>query len=514
MRLSLRVWSAVKEIFYIWNLRNSLYVGHYFFELNARDLFFKKETLYSLSGLFKVYYFSSPFFDELYYREANPDVLGSTRQLVLHYVQYGFAERRSPSRHFDVQAFSKDHPHLDVLNVDLAEVCIRLYGSYVWQDNDTSTDVDLSSGLTVSFSSKERRTLYKKWARYRFFFDAEFYLKEYPEAAITRDEAFMHYMHCGFSEDRQPRADFDGYYYRKKSSLSRGRNPFCHCVNRIGGGQVFPSNVADREGIALPCNRPSRNILAENSSKKIIVQLSLCIHVHCFYVELFNEIIDRLRLLTLPVSLVVTVCSEIDAKIVNKLLIDFNQQLDIHVIVCENRGRDIAPFLVDASPIWRKSDLVLHLHTKRSPHISWGDNWRRYLFDQTIGDETSLKSVVDQFQSRNDVGMMYPENYCMIRHFTEEERNSDAIHSIAQKLRLECNFDALHAYPAGSMAFYRVNALAGVLDNSDLENLFEREQGQLDGTTAHAFERLLPEVVRLSGFETLPYFVANADLTD
>ncbi|MVA27834.1 hypothetical protein GOZ92_25885 [Agrobacterium vitis] len=451
------------------------------------------------------------FFDPDFYLNTYIDVRASGIDPIYHYVANGWKEGRSPFRYFNVQAFSKAHPSLEALNVDLAEACIRLYGSYAWESHIECFGIASDLSLPVSFTSAERRRLRKKWTRYHHFFDAEFYLKEFPDTAATPAGAFMHYMHRGFSEDRQPRADFDGYYYRKANGLRRGQNPFRHCIESMEGGQKFPANVESRPGVQLFSKPLFAEDITIDSSNTAALQLSLCIHVHCFYVELFDEIVDRLQCLTLPFYLVVTVCNESDAEVVDNLLVDFNQRQNTHILVVENRGRDIAPFLIDASPIWRKSDLVLHLHTKKSPHITWGDNWRRYLFDQTIGYEPLLKGIIDQFQDRGDLGMMYPENFSMIKHFTEEEQNKDAIRYIAQKLRLECNFEALGAYAAGSMAFYRVKALASVLEYDALENLFGPEKGQLDGTAAHVLERLLPEMVRLNGFETQPYFLIDAE---
>lgn len=480
-----------------------------------RHILKRRKSIFSLSmeekyrelGAGKLFFFDSDF-----YLASNIDVRASHIDPLYHYIENGWKEGRSPSRYFDVQAFSKAHPGLKRLNIDLAAVCIKLYGSYAWEGYNGRFEAASDTSSTFSFTAAERRRLHKKWTRARLYFDANFYLKEYPEVAATPFEAFMHYMHCGFSEDRQPRADFDGYYYRKTERLSRGQNPFQHCVDRLEEGQEFPANIVKQRGIQLIIRRRSKGASTLNGLKTEESQLSLCIHVHCFYVDLFNEVAERLRLLTRPFSLVVTVCSEADANTVRKLLGDCIQLQNAHILVVKNRGRDIAPFLVDSSPIWQRSDVVLHIHTKRSPHISWGDNWRNYLFDQTIGDEHVLKGVLDQFQHRNDLGMMYPNNYCMIRRFTEEEHNKEAIQTVAQKLHVESNFEAIGAYAAGSMAFYRVKALLSILKNEILEDLFEPEQGQIDGTTAHVLERLLPEVVRINGFQTQPYVGVNADL--
>jgi lipopolysaccharide biosynthesis protein len=454
--------------------------------------------------------YTSPFFDSRYYYEASQDVRDVGLEPISHYLDHGWRELRSPSRHFDAEGFCESHPYLNGQQLDLAETCLRLYGSYAWKvDGKVVPTVAANDPMVAkAFSVRERRRLFDVWQRYRGFFDADFYLKEYPEAASTPDDAFMHYMHQGYSEDRKPRGDFDAYRYRKKYGLSRGQNPFRHCVDRIADGEVFPSSAGDRlvlqAGLFEKLQGTNEALLpgqAETAN-----QLTLCIHLHCFYVDLLHEVVDRLRPMALPFSLVVTVCNEVDAAAARKLLDGLGRHREIQVLVVRNRGRDVAPFLVDASSIWRNSDLVLHLHTKRSLHISWGDNWRRYLFDRTIGEEQLLVWAIDYFQRHPRTGMIYPENYCMIRHFTEKEENSDAIHSVARKLGLGCDFSALGAYPAGSMAFYRVSALTDIVDNDGLENLFEEEEGQLDGTAAHAFERLLPESVRQKGSEVTPYF--------
>lgn len=451
------------------------------------------------------------FFDPDFYLDTYIDVRTSGVDPIYHYVANGWKEGRSPFRYFNVQAFSQAHPGSEALNVNLAEACILLYGSYAWKSHVEHFGTSSVSCLPVSSTAAERRKLREKWTQYRSFFDAQFYLREYPDAAATPAGAFMHYMHHGFAEDRQPRVDFDGYYYRKANGLSRAQNPFRHCIDSMKQGQTFPANAECRPGVKLFYKLPYSEDINIASSKAEASHLSLCIHVHCFYVELFSEIVDRLERLTLPFSLVITVCSERDAEILRKLLASLNQLQNAHILVVENRGRDIAPFLIDASPVWRKFDLVLHLHTKRSPHVTWGDNWRRYLFDQTVGYEPLLKGILDQFCTRDEVGMMYPENFCIIKHATEEERNTDAIRDIAQRLRLDLKSDALGAYAAGSMAFYRVKALASVLEYDALENLFGPEQGQLDGTAAHALERLLPEVVRLNGFETQHYVLIDPE---
>lgn len=503
---------CIKYFRSVFRLSGAIYFSGRFSTKRARYLELLNVALY-LRDRSEWANYHSPFFDCRSYYQANPDVRDAGLEPISHYLEHGWRELRSPSQYFDAAGFSEAHPHINGQRHDLAEVCLRLYGSYAWKVDGEIVPARVCDEHTLrkGFTSRERTCLFSVWQKYRDFFDANFYLMEYPDAALTANEAFVHYMHRGFSEDRNPRRDFDGHRYRKKNGLSRGENPFRHCVDSIKDGSAFPPNTSDWL-IPRVGSVEDRNVTTdalESYLEKTPERPSLCVHLHCFYVDLLQEVIDRLRSITIPFPLVVTVCSEVDAAAAQYLLSDIKLHRELHIIVVKNRGRDIAPFLIDASAIWRKSDLVLHLHTKRSPHISWGDSWRRYLFDRTIGGEEILGWAIDYFGSHSRTGLIYPENYCMIRHFTEKEQNHCAIRSVAEKLGLEYDFLSPHAYPAGSMAFYRVSTLVGILDSEGLEDLFEQERGQLDGAAAHAFERLLPEVVRQGGYEATPYVTGS-----
>jgi hypothetical protein len=51
------------------------------------------------------------------------------------------------------------------------------------------------------------------WRRLRWIFDAEFYLRKYPDVAAAGGDPFRHYLEYGASEGRKPHPLFDHDYY-------------------------------------------------------------------------------------------------------------------------------------------------------------------------------------------------------------------------------------------------------------------------------------------------------------
>ncbi len=60
-------------------------------------------------------------------------------------------------------------------------------------------------------------------------FDAEYYLKTYPDVAAARMDPFLHYMHFGYREFRKPSAGFNPRLYANRHlAHDRAANPIAH----------------------------------------------------------------------------------------------------------------------------------------------------------------------------------------------------------------------------------------------------------------------------------------------
>jgi lipopolysaccharide biosynthesis protein len=210
---------------------------------------------------------------------------------------------------------------------------------------------------------------------------------------------------------------------------------------------------------------------------------------HAFYPEILEEILNYWS--TLPslrgIWFIVTTphekVSECES-VLNRL----NPDCRWLVVACENRGRDILPF-------FKIYDLAMSLgvrifcklHTKRSKHRGDGDAWRKELYSGLLNSE-QLDSVLSALHQNSGVGIILPREHIlpMTEFFGS---NSETVCRLAARIGLPvCRLNELPLV-AGSMFWARIEALIPMHMLIE-EAFFERERGQVDGTFAHAMERM------------------------
>lgn len=226
-------------------------------------------------------------------------------------------------------------------------------------------------------------------------------------------------------------------------------------------------------------------------------EAAIVVVVHAWHLNAFVEILDSLAACDRALKLEVTTVFEKEAE-VTALLVERGLAFRVHAF--ENRGRDILPFLRVAAILVRESvDVVLKLHTKRSLHRPDGDQWRRELVDKLAG-QTSWRAAADAFATAPDLGLIAPEGHVQPMGYYWGA-NAENVRALAQRLGLpEADIDT-GKFVSGSMYWLRLRALRPLLEVGLRPSEFEAESGQVDGTMAHAIERLIWAVVRSSGYE-------------
>ncbi len=232
--------------------------------------------------------------------------------------------------------------------------------------------------------------------------------------------------------------------------------------------------------------------------------------VHLYYVDLLEEIYTELGNIIEPFDLFVT--TPFEGATPNIINMFSSRAQAVTVFMIENRGRDIGPFiLLYRTGILDPYTAVLKLHTKRSKYSSNGDFWRREIYRGVLGGSKLTRSITELLEQPN-VGMVGIERY-----YLSHEKYWGADKENVTQLLLEMGVIKQDEEPqlgffAGSMFWFKPQALTPLKIISNEHLVFEPENGMQDGTLAHAVERIFCQVARHQGFVVTSPLLKGADI--
>lgn len=221
-----------------------------------------------------------------------------------------------------------------------------------------------------------------------------------------------------------------------------------------------------------------------------------CAVIHAWYVEVLDDLAAALRTSGIDWRLVVTTSHE-RADAVRERLATLGLEAELEVF--ENRGRDILPFLHVANRLLDEgTDVILKLHTKRSTHRPDGEQWRHELLDRLLAPSRTA-CILEAYRSQPTMGIVYPEGHRQeVAGFWGA--NQANVISLATRIGIGLDADEPGTFVAGTMFWIRAEALRPLLDAHLAIDAFDAEAGQVDGTLAHAIERLFVRVAESAGF--------------
>jgi lipopolysaccharide biosynthesis protein len=224
-------------------------------------------------------------------------------------------------------------------------------------------------------------------------------------------------------------------------------------------------------------------------------QIRFLVFAHVHYPEIWEAMASELASsIKVPFALVVTHC-QADSFIAKP---DTPYLSHFQTILVENRGRDVLPFLKALSADLPDIDLALKIHTKRSPHRSDGADWRASMSSSLLASDQQGLIALQLLEHERRIGLIAPAG-----HFLPLQGRLTVNLRLMRKMAdvvlgsLPTDVET-YRFPAGSMFWFRRSALAPFL-KKELEQQFAAERGQLDGTAAHAAERLFALVVDSRG---------------
>ncbi|WP_055663361.1 glycoside hydrolase family 99-like domain-containing protein [Jannaschia seosinensis] len=334
------------------------------------------------------------------------------------------------------------------------------------------------------------RDLYAWRIRRSGTFDREYYGRiSHGINPLYRAFPIRHYTRFGESLGWQPNETFSPSAYLRLNPDLRDREirPFEHYLrhgqaeNRVfrelldGGlaGDAAATEVVDLRALAAR-GRPGRSRFA--------------VVIHLYYLDIWDEFETVLSEAGIEFDLFVTITHFAEGSVELRDRIRAAHPEAV-VVLMPNHGRDIFPFvhLVGAG-LLSGYEAVCKIHSKRSPHRVDGDAWRNHLVTgllPAVGTPDLLEAFLDDPSASLWVadGQHYRETQWWGSNLVTTDHMLRRIEIAADPERL--------SFPAGSM-YWLKPALVDMIRGLQLtETDFEPERRQVDGTTAHAFERAL-----------------------
>jgi lipopolysaccharide biosynthesis protein len=206
--------------------------------------------------------------------------------------------------------------------------------------------------------------------------------------------------------------------------------------------------------------------------------------LHLFYPELWDEFCSYLKVLGSDFDLFVSIPVNVtmsEEKI---------RQRYPHAYIyrCENRGRDIAPFLKIFSCIYPlQYSYICKIHTKKTPTRQDGTDWRQNMCTKLLESNQTVSRIKDTL-NRSDIGIVAPSGHVLSsKQFMGDNRPK--FKWLCTSAGLDNISKSEFTFVGGSMFWFKPSVFH-LLNNFPVNDTsFEPEIGQKDGTLAHTFER-------------------------
>lgn len=378
---------------------------------------------------------------------------------------------------------------------------------------------------------------YKKWYRIikkSGLFDENFYLDTYADVRRSDVDPIMHYIRFGWKERRNPSKDFETKFYLEyyKDVEENGINPLIHYIlHGKNEGKITKNTLTltqrinnikktttsktplskalskiNTTTITPACRHESMKYLQFplKDTKVTKKDIKIGVFIHIYYLDLADEIISYTNNIPFNSNLYITTNSKEKQKDIEKKM-QTNSKHNFEIKITPNIGRDIAPMLIAFKDKFSAIDYALHIHTKKSLHYENGnDNWRKYLLDGLLGSKEIILSHFKLLE-QEDVGATMIKYYKDLSDQINWGYNFDLAKTLMSYMSSnELTTDTFLEFPAGSMFWFKADALEPLLSLSLSYEDFDAEKGQIDGTLAHAIERILLHTVETKGYSWVP----------
>lgn len=400
--------------------------------------------------------------DKEWYLETYPDVAAAGIPAQQHYMSTGWAEGRKPNPFFDTEWYFRNYR-------DVEEAGVNPLAHY------------------VRAGWREGRDPHPQ-------FSTRWYLESYADVAQSGMNPLRHYLSIGASEGRIAHSPFD-----TAPQKPNGAAPASAPTSQTH--QAPAAKLGLYEGNNSPAG-DSLIVLSDKSGQDCRFRGKLAVHIHLFHPESADAFRAALQHIPCDFDLLVSVPSAEVAHAARTRFTGTGKLASLIVETVPNVGRDIAPMLVQFGQRLKTYDLLIHIHSKMSQHNSSKHDWAAQMLNHLLRSKGHVTSLLNTLADQPKLGLAFPVYHPSVGAEITWGSNFAPAQRIMRHLDQPLSESDLSAFPAGSFFIARADAVRDILDLDFRKFVFEPEEGRVDGTLAHAIERLWPVVAKRRGFRT------------
>jgi|GEM_PF-1388906 len=215
---------------------------------------------------------------------------------------------------------------------------------------------------------------------------------------------------------------------------------------------------------------------------------------HLYHIDMFEEINEELKNCLDFFDLYISINLECNIDDVKKVLSVYPEA---NIFMFENRGRDVLPFLNIFREIEKLDyDSICKIHTKKSVHINSGLEWGKILRTRLFDGHNE---ILNSFKEENKIGAYVAKGNLADSSYVG--LNRDNMQATCDMLNIQYTEDFY--FPIGTMFWCRPEAIHQLTSDRLESKYFVIENGEIDGTFAHALERMGGLLITTNGYFVL-----------
>lgn len=226
----------------------------------------------------------------------------------------------------------------------------------------------------------------------------------------------------------------------------------------------------------------------------------LAVQAHIFYTDLAEEIIYELNKIPYKFDCYISTDTDEKADILKNIFKEKSKAENVYVEVFANRGRDMLPFITQILKVIENYKYVCHIHSKKTLTNTVGEGWRKYLFKHLFGNEKNICGIFDIFENTN-TGIIFPKTFEGMVPAAVWGSNLENTKNLLKKMNIDIMLPENHLiFPVGNMFWAKTKAVKQIFEHCSNKDDYALEAGQVDGTIAHAIERLWVYIAEYNGY--------------